>query len=594
MEVAIGTLKKNHIALIIVSAQLFSPMNKAINNNCSLNNFAVPIIVVTNVTDQTSQDPLNIYRNGAIDIINCNISRDILQEKVNSLTTLRQQAYRNNKTSEEEHAEALKKKKLYESNEAKSLFISNISHEIRTPMNAILGFAEILSHKIQDKQLQKYATAIMSSGQSLLILINDLLDLSKLESDKIEIHRTIVDTHSLFSRFRGIFAQSLEEKDIRFIIHIDENTPRFISLDEKRIRQVLFNLIGNAVKFTDYGSVSLLIKSANINHNKNHLDLHLIIQDTGIGINKKDMEFIFEAFNRPKEQSMTYGGTGLGLAICRRLVNLMGGEISVTSEKDQGACFQVTFTNLDFTTTNPSSTRKFTDLNKLHFSPASILVTDDIKSNRDLFASYLLEYPNLKLFFAANGREALNIIRQKKLDLIIMDIKMPILDGLRATKILRKIPQTSALPILAVTASVNSQQMLELKKFFNDVKTKPVSNTQLIEAILPYLKHDIHNTDTQLNTTDTIETLNSNKTRQLGKLLQERFLSSSQDLATTMTLSDLDVFIHSLKELSLQYPTPLLQSWIETFELTLRNFNMKQAASMLKGFKALVSRFQSR
>ncbi|MCB1190116.1 MAG: PAS domain S-box protein [Leptospiraceae bacterium] len=246
-------------------------------------------------------------------------------------------------------------------NRAKSEFLTNISHEIRTPMNAILGFAEILKNKIQEENNSQYIKSIVSSAKTLLALINDVLDLSKAESGKLELKNKTVQLHSIFYEIRDIFAQTIEEKKIEFIVEIDPKLPETLILDEIRIRQILLNLVGNAVKFTDSGRISLKTFVKNTNFKNDSIDLDLVVEDTGMGIPPNEQNRIFEAFVQVTNQDHAkYGGTGLGLSICQRLVELMNGTIKVTSQIGLGSTFIINLKSIQIGKITKKNTDKET------------------------------------------------------------------------------------------------------------------------------------------------------------------------------------------------------------------------------------------
>ena len=233
-------------------------------------------------------------------------------------------------------------------NEAKSEFLANMSHEIRTPLNAVIGISELLSNTIKDKKQQNYMKTINNAGNSLLLIINDILDLSKIDSGKMELNYKPIKLHAIFKEIETIFMQEVQRKEIEFLVEIPNHIPEMILFDEIRIRQILLNLIGNAVKFTEKGYVKLSIKVLPSNkRDMRHVDLHLSIEDTGIGIPENEKERIFQAFTQISGQSIKkYGGTGLGLSITKKLVEMMNGKISLKSEVGKGSQFLVEFTNV--------------------------------------------------------------------------------------------------------------------------------------------------------------------------------------------------------------------------------------------------------
>ncbi|MGE5432106.1 MAG: ATP-binding protein [Syntrophomonadaceae bacterium] len=224
---------------------------------------------------------------------------------------------------------------------AKSLFLANMSHEIRTPMNVIIGFSELLKSQVQDKKSKEYLSGITASSKGLLMLINDILDLSKIEADRIELRREPLSPRVLLGEISQIFASTLRQKGVGFNIKIDTEVPGKLMLDEVRLRQILFNLIGNAVKFTDSGAVTVSLRSQIKEQNNGKADLYFEVSDTGIGIPEDQFDLIFEVFRQREGQSnKKYGGTGLGLTITKRLIGMMNGHISVESKLGMGSTFK--------------------------------------------------------------------------------------------------------------------------------------------------------------------------------------------------------------------------------------------------------------
>ena len=301
-------------------------------------------------------------------------------------------------------------------NQAKSLFLANMSHEIRTPMNAILGFTEILSNSIQDAQQLESLSAIQTSGKSLLGLINDILDLTKVEIGKLELEYMPVDVHSLFLEMKHIFTPKLINKGIDLKIEIDESLPDILILDEVRMRQVLLNLVGNAVKFTEKGYVKLSVHNRFPDEDLSKLDLVFSVEDTGIGIPEDQVELIFNAFEQQKGQVYTkYGGTGLGLAITEKLIKMMKGEIFVTSEVGKGSVFTVVLKNIDVASLTRSElvSESEIDVEAVTFKHASILIVDDVELNRNIVNGYLENF-DFTIYEAENGEEALDYVKKHK------------------------------------------------------------------------------------------------------------------------------------------------------------------------------------
>lgn len=381
-------------------------------------------------------------------------------------------------------------------NKAKSDFVTNMSHEIRTPMNAILGFSEILNRKLNDNNLKQYALSIMTSGKVLLKLINDILDLSKIESGKFDLNNSTVQMSKLFEEMEVIFSHRLEERGVSLILEVDSNLPQLLVLDEMRLRQVLLNLIGNAVKFTSSGYIKVSAKVKKKNQKENMIDLLIQVEDTGIGIPQKDQSKIFEAFTqRLGQDHNVYGGTGLGLTIAKKLTELMNGEINLSSEVGKGSLFSIVLKDIEiFSVYSVDSSNEKEDLyfdfeKSLSFKPARILIVDDIFTNRQLVRDFLEEFPDLTLFEAENGKIALDYVTEFSPDLILMDIKMPVMDGVEAIKRLKSDPFTRTIPVIALTASAFEHTKIEIAAACDGYLQKPVSRKNLIEKLMEFLEH---------------------------------------------------------------------------------------------------------
>jgi len=376
-------------------------------------------------------------------------------------------------------------------NRAKSEFLANMSHEIRTPMNAIIGFSELLSKSIKDEKLLSQVETISGSGKNLMTIINDILDLSKIEAGEMHLQPEPVNLIKLIKEIENIFSQAFKEKNLLFIVQTDHDFPTLLMLDETRLRQILFNLVGNALKFTEKGQIRLFVKLTRKYGER--VDIVISIEDTGIGIIKQHQEVIFEPFSQQMGQdTRKFGGTGLGLAITKKLVGMMGGCISLKSEKGQGSVFTISLPDIMVPTDETFPVKEVFDLQTpVIFEEARVLIVDDIASNRKLIID-TLENSNLILVEAANGQEALGSIEQHQPDLILMDLRMPEMDGLELTRILRSRKKTRNIPIIAVSASVKTvREGEEIKTIFNDYIIKPIDIAVLIEIIKKYLKYKI-------------------------------------------------------------------------------------------------------
>jgi len=374
-------------------------------------------------------------------------------------------------------------------NQAKSEFLANMSHEIRTPMNAILGFSELLRTQLAASKERQYLEAISSSGRTLLSLINDILDLSKIEAGKLELQYEPVSVARVVSEIQKLFSIKAEEKGIALLAELDPKLPSGLLFDEVRLRQVLFNVVGNALKFTERGHVKIRAWSELREDDETRVKLIIEVEDTGIGIPREQQDRIFGAFSQVSGQSARkFGGTGLGLAITRRLTEMAGGTITLKTEVGKGSTFRFLFPNVAITElveSSPVVTGAEGDFSQ--FEPAKILVADDVALNRALVAGYF-EGTMHQLIQATSGLEALDLAERHRPDLILMDMRMPGLDGYETTARLKANPTLKAVPVIAVTASSFREEEARARKLCDGFLRKPFSRAELLAEIKRFLK----------------------------------------------------------------------------------------------------------
>jgi len=400
-------------------------------------------------------------------------------------------------------------------NRMKSAFLANMSHEIRTPMNAIIGFTDILEKKLQDPVNKNFAKSVQDSSKILLSIINDILDISKVEAGKLSLEYLPTDIRSLAHEIDAIFSHKTKAKALKFNIVVHKNVPETLVLDEIRTRQIIFNLLSNAIKFTIEGEVTLTITSAqNVEDSKTKLIIE--VQDTGIGIDESEQASMFHSFSQHSNQSnKEYGGTGLGLAITKQLVELMGGKIALKSKRDEGSTFIVTLENVLISNEKISLSKM--DLEEILFEKATLLIADDIELNRELIKEYLRGTP-LKILEARDGQEAVDIAKSNKIDVILMDIKMPNKNGYEATK---EIKESQDIPIIAVTASVVFAQDSQKNRIFDTFLQKPLKKNILIDALSQYIHYKTKESKSINHPKSTQEELSLKDYPQLQLLLKD-------------------------------------------------------------------------
>ena len=372
---------------------------------------------------------------------------------------------------------------------AKQKFLSNMSHEIRTPMNAIVGFTNVLLKTDFSVEQNKYLQAIKTSSDVLIALINDILDLSKVDSGKMIFERLPFDLNSTISTVFLLFELRIQEKGIQFIQEYDKLIPKVLLGDSLRLRQILINLLGNALKYTDKGIIS--VKIYVLEENADTVTLNFAVSDTGIGIAEEHLDDIFKSFQQAStHSSRLFGGTGLGLTIVKHLVEQQGGTIQVKSKVNEGSTFTVTMT---FQKTNvkikpvSQSKKSITEIKNI-----KVLVAEDMPLNQLLIRTILKDF-GFECDIASDGKIAIEMLQAKPYDIMLMDLYMPNMNGYEATDFIRNNIR-STIPIIALTADVINLNYAKCKTFgMNDFIAKPIDEKLLYQKIVDLLRLSEHN-----------------------------------------------------------------------------------------------------
>ena len=390
-----------------------------------------------------------------------------------------------------------------QANEAKSYFLSTMSHDIRTPMNAIIGMNEMILRDSRDDVIAMYSENIKAAGNTLLGIINDILDFSKIEAGKMEIMEVDYNCASLLNDIVNMVQRKADEKNLDFRLDVDPDIPRCLHGDEIRIKQVITNILSNAVKYTKEGSVTFSIKSSECKDNSGYVMLHVSVEDTGIGIKKEDLDKLFVAFERIDEKkNRNIEGTGLGMAIAQSFLNMMGSRIQVESEYGKGSVFSFDLKQKvvqweplgEFDSAYKSFLRERQQYKVQFVAPdARVLVVDDNVINLKVFVNLLRE-TRIQIDTAESGDACLALYKQNRYDVIFLDHMMPDKDGIETIKEMKECKDTlnAKTPIVCLTANaVSGMREMYINAGFDDYITKPIDTVKLENMLLTYLSPDL-------------------------------------------------------------------------------------------------------
>lgn len=374
----------------------------------------------------------------------------------------------------------LEQQQAFQASQAKSIFLAHMSHEIRTPLNGIIGMADILADTPLTNEQQGYLSDIRNSGRALLGIVNDVLDLSKIEAGKLELDSRPFKLDGMMGELNSMFNAPMMNKSIDYSQHISPQVPSSLFADSIRIQQLLMNLLSNALKFTpEGGAISLSLDIEENPKSDGMFTLKLSVTDTGIGISEDRLNSIFDAYQQAETHTARiYGGTGLGLSLCRQISHLMGGRIEVESEVGQGSTFSVFVSaknGADYSA-EAEIIKEGTVIEHL-----VVMVAEDNPTNRKVI-KMLLKKLGIEAIIVEDGQQLLNSVEGVSPDLILMDCHMPVMDGFEATKVLRERGMT--MPIYALTAGVSTEERIECANIgMNEVLTKPVTLQSLKTAL---------------------------------------------------------------------------------------------------------------
>ena len=479
-------------------------------------------------------------------------------------------------------------------NRIKSEFLANMSHEIRTPLNSILGFTDLLLEEFKYPGITEKLKIVNKAGKNLLNIINDVLDFSKIEAGKIEIHKEVFSLKQLFLHLEDMFSIKAENRQFQFSIKLEDSVPELVIGDEQRINQVMINLLGNAFKFTTEGEVCV-----ECSYKKGMLTI--IVSDTGIGIPSDKIKQIFSIFSQvDNSTTRKYSGTGLGLAISQRLVQKMGGDISVESREGKGSCFTVIVPlamcvenagNTDTVFTGKMrNSEPVENGEQVNVSPVDfkILVAEDEEMNRNLIAMILAKM-DVQCFFAGNGEETLQLLNEKKFDLLLLDMQMPVMDGMEVIKRIRANESLNDLFVIAVTAyALKGDDQKYITAGCNDYISKPINKNTLRQKVFKLMyRGNAGNLQVQKNNESGNEQKTDNEIpeQQSGycKVQDIKQLDEIiEGLKNSQRIFDEDIIKELADELSGLAPDPVFKKISRTLYYAAENFETSTIGKVVK------------
>jgi signal transduction histidine kinase len=447
-------------------------------------------IMVIMVTAISKEDKylLQGLHSGAVDYLYKPLSPEVTIAKVRSFMQqvyIQQELKRKNEELERSHLELLKaKKEADQARKSKESFLANMSHEIRTPINGIVGIAAMLRNSPLNEQQKEWLNHLENASNSLLLIINDILDLSKIDSGKMRLDFAKSSLEDIITELNNLFVFKAQQKNITFQIHAAPNLPKYIYADALRLTQILSNLISNGIKFTDQGNVSLTISI--LESVKEKIHLQFAVKDSGIGIQKDALDKIFQSFEQGEESiTKRFGGTGLGLSIVKRLAHLHKGEIHAFSELGKGSefVFKCWFKIADEENEPKSDKKQYSDLSKL--VNVHVLLAEDNELNSYML-THMLHSWGITVDNVKNGKEAIDKVNDNKYNLILMDAHMPVMSGFEAIRLIRQDHREHIrkIPIISISASVLRKEQQEAYAAGADsVVGKPFDPVSLYEII---------------------------------------------------------------------------------------------------------------
>lgn len=477
----------------------------------------------------------------------------------------------------------------------KSEFLANVSHEIRTPLNAILGFSQWLFENTPDTQHREYLTTILQSARNLLNLLNDILDLSKIESGKIKIDIHPMNYQEVIHDIKLVFQQKVEEKGLTLKITTDSTVPDFILMDELRFYQIIFNLVSNAIKFTNAGQIHILAYAEKTGDD-NEINLCVTIEDTGIGIEDSQQKNIFTNLKQQNQSSTNEpAGTGLGLAIVNGLLKKLNGTISFKSKPGKGSVFTVKFyqVKVDFSEVTREETTR--DGVNMKLAPCKIMIVDDISYNI-LVLKQLINSDDVTYIEAKDGTDALAKLKTEKPDLIFMDIRMPGINGFDTTELIKHDKDLKDIPVIAFTGSTMKDHNSRIHRLFDGYLQKPVFKKDLNAVLKRFLKYSYLIEDAEKEPEKKLySAISDDCEKNLPEVLKEiknHFHEKWEELKDSLIIFEIEKFNEQLQKMAVENSCEPIEAYCQELDNGLKSFDIEQINQKLAEFPQLINKME--
>ena len=498
---------------------------------------------------------------------------------------------------QKEQKKVLEAKKIaQEASQVKYDFLANIRHEIRTPMNSIMVFSEILRTELQDSTHKTYAANILQSGSNLLSLLDEIIELSNLQSGVATLDEKAVDIHLLFETIVEEEKAQARKKFLALNLIIDDDVPQSVILDDEKVKDIVSNFIENALKFTQQGSIDVRVSADRMNVINNTINLSISVTDTGMGIEKKNFKTIFEIFDKRDDgNEVEFQSTGLGLSINKKMATLMGGDILLESELSKGSKFTLLLKDVEIVLENENSPEIETqelDFNLIKPDGANLMIIDEPQESRGVVIDSF-EGTNVKVYHYNNPREAIDVLKIKEMDLILIDLDLLIADENAVSKVIAKI---SKAPVVTLTTRVLKNIVFSKNgvEVVGHMK-KPISKMDLFKITLKLLnsKHYLNNSKKENMQNDFFNSIDKQRAQDFSILLEKSVNVLYEDAKKTNDLANIKSFAKILLEVSQQYKMQVFVDFANELLEKIDLFDIGAISNLMDEYKQLLASLQS-